>query len=183
MKKNILFVSSLPDNHQVQVATSALNGALKYKYPGTCDLYHYMCPPDWNTQHILLDKHPVPIQLSPDTHYLINQVAEPDTHTSGLERVQQLSKAHPHLPVFNSPVPDAIYARHYYPQGAPTTTFASSDTMAVSYDPNNSTFPFFLGGESYAYAMAPSVDMNNQGHFVVSWTHVDVLGRNEINRL
>ncbi len=80
------------------------------------------------------------------------------------------------------PVPDSIYARHYYPQGTPTTTFASSDTMAVSYDANNITMPLFFDGESYAYAMAPSVDMNNQGHFVVSWTHVDVLGRNEIDR-
>ncbi len=111
MKKNILFVSSLPDNHQVQVTTAALNGALKYKYPGTCDLYHYMGPPDWNTQHILLDKHPVPIQLSPDTHYLINQVAEPDTHTFGLARVQQLMKEYPHLSVFNPPEAVAMTRR------------------------------------------------------------------------
>lgn len=81
------------------------------------------------------------------------------------------------------PVPDAIYARHYYPQMmGQTQVFASSDTMAVSYNPNNVSPPFFVDGESYAYSMAPAVDMNANGSFVVSWTQIEVLGRDEINR-
>ncbi len=80
------------------------------------------------------------------------------------------------------PVPDAIYARHYYPQMmGEMQTFASSDTMAVSYNPNNVDEPFFEDGESYSYSMAPAVDMNANGSFVVSWTQIDVLGRDNID--
>lgn len=79
------------------------------------------------------------------------------------------------------PVADSIYARHYYQPGQ-TSVMASSDTMAVSYAPyNTNNSPFFEDGESYSYSMAPSVNMNASGHFVVSWTQIDVLGRNEIN--
>lgn len=80
-------------------------------------------------------------------------------------------------------VPDSIYARHYYPQMmGPEMVFSSSDTMAVSYDPNENLPPVFEDGESYSYSMAPAVDMNAQGNFVVSWTQFDVIGRNEIDR-
>lgn len=103
MKKNILFISALPDHHRVNVVSANLNGVLKYKYPGTCDFYHYMSPPDWNKKQILLDHRDKPIQLSPQTHYLFNQVAEPDTHTRGLEQVQNLLERYPQLPVFNAP--------------------------------------------------------------------------------
>jgi hypothetical protein len=80
-------------------------------------------------------------------------------------------------------VADSIYARHYYPKIVSSTqVFASSKTMAVSYNPNNVTPPLFEDGESYSYSMAPSVNMNSSGNFVVSWTQIDVLGRDELNR-
>ncbi len=40
-----------------------------------------MSPPDWNKQIIMLDKQTVPVTFANGTHYIFNQIAEPDTHS------------------------------------------------------------------------------------------------------
>jgi glutathione synthase/RimK-type ligase-like ATP-grasp enzyme len=111
MKKNVLFVSGIPDNHIVEVISASLNGILNYKYTGTCDLYNYMSPPDWNKQLIMLDHQTAPVELSQGTHYIVNQIAEPDTHPNVLARLQGICDAHPEIPVFNAPKHIALTRR------------------------------------------------------------------------
>ena len=111
MKKNILFVSGLPDHHIVEVASASLNGAVKYKCPGTCDFYLYMSPPDWNKRLIMLDKRSIPVELAEGTHYIFNQIAEPDTHSNVLDRLQHICNKHPQIPVFNAPEHIALTRR------------------------------------------------------------------------
>jgi glutathione synthase/RimK-type ligase-like ATP-grasp enzyme len=109
--KNVLFVSGLPDNSQVEVVSAHLNGQIRYKYTGACDFYNYMSPPDWNKKHIMLDHQSIPVTLSNGTHYIFNQISEADTHQNALARLQEICAAHPQIPVFNAPEHIALTRR------------------------------------------------------------------------
>lgn len=87
----------------MQVVSAQLNGVLNYKYNGTCDMYNYMIPPEWQKKLIVLDARDIPVSLSADTHYVINQIAEADTHQKALDRLQGILDQHPQIPVFNPP--------------------------------------------------------------------------------
>lgn len=103
MKQNILFVSALADNGQIEVISAELNGQLSYRYNGTCDFYNYLKSARWRKKLIVLDGRDIPITLTPETHLIVNQIAEPDTHNKALQRLQSLLEQYPDIPVFNPP--------------------------------------------------------------------------------
>lgn len=103
MKKNILFIAGIPDNHQVKVISTHPNGSVSYENTGACDIYTYINPSTWNKQLLVLDSNPYHITLDPKTHCIVNQIAEPDSHTLTLERVKVILTEHSRIPVFNPP--------------------------------------------------------------------------------
>ena len=104
MKKNILFVSGIPDNDEITVTKAHPNGdILGYGYNGLCDFFLYVNPPDWNKLPVVLDSREFPFQLDPATHCIVNEIAEADSHTKTLDYLSRLLKKHPEIPVFNHP--------------------------------------------------------------------------------
>ncbi|MGV3526406.1 MAG: ATP-grasp domain-containing protein [Candidatus Sericytochromatia bacterium] len=103
MQKKVLFVSGLADDHQVKVIAAQLNGLLSYQYSGTCDIYNYLHPPQWQKKMIMLDTRDVPLTLPDNTDLIVNQIAEVDTHHKTLQRLQNRLKTSPQIPVFNPP--------------------------------------------------------------------------------
>ncbi len=100
---NLLFVSGLPNDGRVEVTRAHPNGQVNYKYSGVCDFYNYLNAPTWRKKLIVLDTRDVPITLTPETHLLVNQMAEPDSHSVVLERLVHLTTQYPEIPVFNPP--------------------------------------------------------------------------------
>ena len=101
MKQNILFISGIPDSNIVKVVSTNPNGSVRYQHGGTCDIYNYMNPSAWNKQLLVLDANPYHITLDPNTHCIVNQIAEADSHVKTLERVKTIMVDHPQIPVFN----------------------------------------------------------------------------------
>ncbi len=102
-KINVLFVSGIPDNRRVEVLEVDERGQLGYKFTGTCDFYRYIRTPVWRKKHIMLDLRDNEIVLTRDTHILINQIAEADTHRKVLTKLDQVVKTYPEVPVLNAP--------------------------------------------------------------------------------
>ncbi len=76
----------------------------------------------------------------------------------------------------------SVYARHYFEvDNDGDSTLSNSDTIAVSYDPVAEQNVNLGDGQAFAFAMAPSVDMNTSGDFVVSWNNVNNPSASDIN--
>lgn len=103
-KKNVLFVSGIPDDDRIQVHRTHPRGTIvTYENTGTCDFFSVLTPPDWNKLPAVLDSRQFPLHFDPATHCIINEIAEPDSHGKTLDYLQQLLERVPHIPVINAP--------------------------------------------------------------------------------
>lgn len=104
MTHNILFINGIPDNNLVKVVSTHPNGSVRYKHGGCCNIYGNVSSPTWNKQLLVLDENPYDITLDPNTHCIVNQIAEADSHIKTLNRVNTILNDHPKIPIFNAPL-------------------------------------------------------------------------------
>jgi hypothetical protein len=94
-EKQILFIRGIADNQKVSVEKIDVNGKLIFTLPSNCGLYGKSHSESLQSSQItfdtLLTQH---IEVPKDVDVIVNQIADPLTHTASLHKLEQVYNAY-----------------------------------------------------------------------------------------
>ncbi|MBD3842935.1 MAG: hypothetical protein IE909_13850, partial [Campylobacterales bacterium] len=104
MKKNVLFINGVADNHKVKVRKIERNSHIQWMMNGSAHVGKYLENHLFHRSKILLDTtsdQEFPRQI---IHGIFNEISDPDTHKIALQKAEDFYKSVcTHIPFFNIP--------------------------------------------------------------------------------